>query len=332
MKGDFIVSARVAFVGKGVDAHRKIGWMVRGSTWTRLRPRQRRRPRRRPDLAPVPERAGRGDGRESAPLLRRRPGPARARGSALHHVGGAVRRALRRAGERRRYSTSATKSSSASSSVRTTPTSSERARFTNVRITVPAPADFVPYRTTSAGRSSSWTSTRGGARRSSAPTALSRRPTGRRTAASSSITPTGFSTGSSWRRARRSKLDTGFATANNNDHVLSFDGKRLGISDHSAEDGDESVVYTLPVTGGTPKRITPKAPSYLHGWSPDGRFLVYTGGRSGNYDIYRIAVGGRRRGPPDRCPGPRRRPRVLAGRPLHLFQLRPDGRICRSGG
>ncbi|MCJ7488480.1 MAG: biopolymer transporter TolR, partial [Candidatus Aminicenantes bacterium] len=91
---------------------------------------------------------------------------------------------------------------------------------------------------------------------------------------------------------KTTRLETGFATANNNDHVLSFDGKRLGISHHSAEDKDESIVYVLPVKGGTPKRVTPKGPSYLHGWSPDGRSLVYTGGRDGNYDVYRIPVEG----------------------------------------
>jgi hypothetical protein len=31
MKGDFIVSARVEFIGQGVEAHRKIGWMARTS-------------------------------------------------------------------------------------------------------------------------------------------------------------------------------------------------------------------------------------------------------------------------------------------------------------
>src|SRR3954453_12058883 len=31
MKGDFIVYARGQLVGKGVDPHRKIGWMVRSS-------------------------------------------------------------------------------------------------------------------------------------------------------------------------------------------------------------------------------------------------------------------------------------------------------------
>jgi len=31
MKGDFILRARVEFIGKGADAHRKLGWMVRPS-------------------------------------------------------------------------------------------------------------------------------------------------------------------------------------------------------------------------------------------------------------------------------------------------------------
>ncbi|HEX8236082.1 MAG TPA: DUF5050 domain-containing protein [Abditibacteriaceae bacterium] len=87
-------------------------------------------------------------------------------------------------------------------------------------------------------------------------------------------------------------LDTGFAVKNNNDHVLSFDGTMIGISHHSAEDANQSIVYTLPSQGGTPQRVTDKGPSYLHGWSPDGRFLVYTGARDGNYDIYQISVDG----------------------------------------
>ena len=68
---------------------------------------------------------------------------------------------------------------------------------------------------------------------------------------------------------------------------LSFDGKQLGISS-----GEVSRVYTLPVSGGIPKQITPEGPSYLHGWSPDGKTLVFTGGRQGNYDIYSIPSAG----------------------------------------
>ena len=48
----------------------------------------------------------------------------------------------------------------------------------------------------------------------------------------------------------------------------------------------------MPVGGGTPKRITQLAPSYLHSWSPDGESLIYTGGRNGEFDIYRIASDG----------------------------------------
>jgi Tol biopolymer transport system component len=85
-------------------------------------------------------------------------------------------------------------------------------------------------------------------------------------------------------------IDTGSINRNNNDHVISFDGTMLGISDGSA--GGGSSVYTVPIAGGTPKRITTLSPSYLHGWSPDGRTLVYTGGRGGEFDIYTIPSDG----------------------------------------
>jgi Tol biopolymer transport system component len=87
-------------------------------------------------------------------------------------------------------------------------------------------------------------------------------------------------------------INTEFATRNNNDHVLSFDGTMLGISHHSTNHGGRSAVFTVPVTGGTPKLITPVGPSYLHGWSPDGKWLVYTGGRNEEYDIYKRASDG----------------------------------------
>ena len=86
------------------------------------------------------------------------------------------------------------------------------------------------------------------------------------------------------------QLNTGFANQNNNDHVLSFDGKKLGISNHSQEDNGQSVIYILPSEGGEPARITTNSPSYFHGWSPDGNNLVFTGGRNGNYDIYKINI------------------------------------------
>ncbi len=89
-------------------------------------------------------------------------------------------------------------------------------------------------------------------------------------------------------------INTGFATINNNDHGISPDGKLLVISNHLSERpaGDNSVIFTLPIEGGTPKQITEKSPSYWHGWSPDGKYLVYTGKRNNQYDIYRIPASG----------------------------------------
>lgn len=86
-------------------------------------------------------------------------------------------------------------------------------------------------------------------------------------------------------------LNTGAVTNNNNDHVLSFDGKMLGLSSNVKELGG-SIIYTVPVTGGTPKQITPKGPSYLHGWSPDGKYLVFCGARNNEYDVYRVPAEG----------------------------------------
>jgi TolB protein len=87
------------------------------------------------------------------------------------------------------------------------------------------------------------------------------------------------------------EINTDFADENNNDHVLSFDGKMLGIS-HRRDAESNSIVYAVPVEGGVPQEITPTGPSYLHGWSPDGQLLVFTGGREGNFDIYSIAADG----------------------------------------
>ena len=86
-------------------------------------------------------------------------------------------------------------------------------------------------------------------------------------------------------------IDTGFATRCNNDHGLSPDGTMLAISDQS-QGKRQSLIYTLPVTGGTPKQVTPTGPSYWHGWSPDGKTLAYCGERNGEFDIYTIPVGG----------------------------------------
>jgi len=87
------------------------------------------------------------------------------------------------------------------------------------------------------------------------------------------------------------QLNTGTAKNNNNDHVISFDGKMLGISNHVGEKR-VSTIFTLPITGSDqPTQITAdSAHSYLHGWSPDGKNLIFTGQRNGIFDIYSVNI------------------------------------------
>lgn len=86
-------------------------------------------------------------------------------------------------------------------------------------------------------------------------------------------------------------IDTGFATSLNNDHGLSPNGRTLAISDKT-ETG-ASCIYTLPIGGGTPRRVTPLTPSWWHGWSPDGTRLAYVGARKeGPVTLYTCALDG----------------------------------------
>jgi Tol biopolymer transport system component len=92
------------------------------------------------------------------------------------------------------------------------------------------------------------------------------------------------------------KIDTGHLSDLNNDHVLSPDGKLIYVS------SDDGHLYVLPIEGGTPTRVSNEHPErhhyYLHGVSPDGRTLVYTGvnsvgeNRWGRVNIWTIPVAG----------------------------------------
>ncbi len=93
----------------------------------------------------------------------------------------------------------------------------------------------------------------------------------------------------------KKELNTANAVQCNNDHGISHDGKLLAISNNDPPPrpgSGGSRIYVLPVAGGNPKLVTPNAPSYWHGWSHDDQWLVYVGERNGEYDIYKIPVGG----------------------------------------
>ena len=92
------------------------------------------------------------------------------------------------------------------------------------------------------------------------------------------------------------EINTGDITQCNNDHVISADGKFIGISsnDPSNKRSYNSYVYVVPFEGGDPVRITPLGPSYLHGISPDGKHVAYCAFRGENMeqDIYVMPVKG----------------------------------------
>lgn len=86
------------------------------------------------------------------------------------------------------------------------------------------------------------------------------------------------------------KINTGAVNDLNNDHVLSMDGKMLGISNHL---GGKSTIFILPTIGSDkPIQITADSlvPSYLHGWSPDKKRLIFTGLRNKQWDIWAIDI------------------------------------------
>ncbi len=91
-------------------------------------------------------------------------------------------------------------------------------------------------------------------------------------------------------------LNTDFAVECNNDHGISPDKKWLAISHNNRKDTSsktyKSMIYVMPVKGGIPRLVTTQTPSYWHGWSPDGKTLVYCAERNNEYDVYAIDVNG----------------------------------------
>jgi TolB protein len=77
---------------------------------------------------------------------------------------------------------------------------------------------------------------------------------------------------------------TGAVKGINNDHGISPDGKQFAISARQ--------IYVMPASGGEPRQVTSSTPSYFHGWSPDGKTLVYCAERDKNFDLYAISAAG----------------------------------------
>ena len=290
LTGNFILSARGALVGEGGEPHRKLGWIIRSS----LDPKS-------PHVSAVVH----GDGLVAL-QFRRSPGAETE--EVRSPVTGADVVQLERKGNTYTMSVARFGDTLTASQVTDvalgdqvyvglfvcahTDSLVERATFRDVRITVPAKDDFTPY-LDYIGSNIETLDVETGDRRvvykSADPLQA---PNWSKDGKSLIYNSNGRLYRLDLGKRDPVEINTAFATSNNNDHVLSFDGRTLAISHHSAEDQGKSIVYTVPVTGGTPKKVTAEGPSYLHGWSPDGKFLVYTGERGNELDIYRIGIGG----------------------------------------
>ena len=334
LRGNFILTARAQFSGAGVEPHRKLGWTVRSDLT--------------PGSAQVTA-AVHGDGLVAL-QFRRTPGGATA--EVRSPVTGADVIQLERAGDRYTLSVGRFGDSLAPVRVADLPlgdevyvglfvcahndTVVERATFRDVRITVPARDGFVPYRDYIGSNLEILDMATGDRTIVYRSPASLQAPNWTRDGTALIYNSQGLLYRFDLADRRPVALNTGFATSNNNDHVLSFDGRTLGISHHSADDHNASIVYTVPVGGGTPRRVTALGPSYLHGWSPDGRFLVYTGERGGEFDVYRISVDGgeeaRLTTAPGLDDGPEYSPdgayiyfnSVRSGT-MQIWRMRPDG-------
>ena len=287
MKGDFILRTNITFLGKGVEEHRKIGWMVRSSLDTNSM-----------HVSAVVH----GSGLTSLQFRRKASGATEEKKFTL--TGADVVQLERKDGK---YTMSVAHKGETFVSEKLdsldlgddvyvglficshNPDVVEKAAFNNVRIVEPAPKDLVPYRNYLGSaieildledqnskiiyqipkslQAPNWTQ--------DGKSLIYNRDGLLYRFDLATLTPTA--------------INTGIANHNNNDHVISFDGKMLAISSGNGP----SAGFTVPIGGGEAKQITTTGvASYMHGWSPDGKYIVFCGARNGNFDVYRIPSDG----------------------------------------
>lgn len=284
IQGDFVLTANFQFIGQGVDLHRKVGWMIRESLdeeashisatlhgdgltvlqWRELRGAYMRDPEDQ-IFSPKSSYSILQLERKGHEIIMRaaHPGePLQLVGSKkMGHIGEEVLAGLFVCSHN--------------------PDVVEEARVWNVRVDKPLPEDYNPYESGFVGSRLETMNVFDGTRKAiyesekgfEAPNWM---PDGDKLL---------FNMGGSLYTipvdgGEISKLNTGQANRNNNDHGISFNGKLLAISSaHEGLDGGGSAVYTVPIEGGEPKLVTKNTPSYWHGWNPNNKEVVYVAKR-----------------------------------------------------
>jgi len=294
MKGDFILRTNAAFIGKGVELHRKVGLMVRSTLDSNSK-----------HINAVVH----GDGLTSLQYRKVVSGISEEKKASitaanviqLERKGSTYTMSVARKGDL--FVTEEVSDLDLGDEVYVgificshNADVTEKATFSNVRIIVPAPATLVPYKQY-LGSSIELldVETQNSTIVYQSPRSL-QAPNWMKDGKSLIYNSDGSLFKFDLKSNTPVQLNTAPAKNNNNDHILSFDGKMLVIS---SGDGGPSIGYTVPVTGGQAKRVT--APgvgaSYMHGWSPDGKYLVFCGQRGKEFDVYRIPSAG---GPEER--------------------------------
>src|SRR6185503_1566808 len=293
MKGDFILRCDAGFIGKGVEEHRKIGWMVRSSLDTGSK-----------HISAVVH----GAGLTSLQFRRATDGPMDEKKFDI--LGPDVIQLERKANV---YTMSVAHKGELFVSQEISdldlgddvyvglficshnPNVVEKAVFNDVRIVVPAPASLVPYRQYLGSDLEILDVQSQNSRIIYQTPGSIQAPNWMKDGKHLLYNAEGLLYTFDLKTNTPTQLNTGSATHNNNDHVMSFDGKWLAIS--SSDKSGASIGWVVPITGGEPRRLTPIGPSYMHGWSPDGKWIVFCGERNNDYDVYRVPSAG---GPEER--------------------------------
>jgi TolB protein len=290
MKGDFILRANIGFLGKGVEEHRKIGWMVRKSLDTNSM-----------HVSAVVH----GSGLTSLQYRRKASGVTEEKKFdltttddvlQLERKDGVYTMSVAHRGET--FVSQKLDSVDMGDDVYVglficshNPDVTEKAEFNNVRIVEPAPKNLVAYRSYIGSSIEILDLANQNAKIIyQIPNSL-QAPNWTKNGKSLIYNRDGTLYNFDLATLTPTAINTGAANKNNNDHVISFDGKTLAVSSGNGEHG-ASVGFTVPIGGGEAKQITPTGPSYMHGWSPDGKYIVFCGDRNGNFDVYRIPSGG----------------------------------------
>jgi len=291
IQGDFIVRARMKFIGEGVDPHRKIGWIVRNSL---------------NGDAPHVNATVHGDGLTSL-QYRATIGGETKEVVSIDKAPDVIQ--LERRGDT--YFMSTAKFGEPFTTVQLKDLELknevfiglyvcahnkdviEEAIFSNVRIIKPAAPDFEPYRDY-LGSNLEIMNVISGHRKLLFQSAHSlQAPNWVDNDKELVYNSNGFLYRYNFDNKSVAQINTGFANNNNNDHVFSFDEKILGISHHNSDDQNDSSIYIMEPKGDSlPRKITKDGigASYLHGISPDNKTLIYTANRNGKYDLFSIDV------------------------------------------